>query len=157
MIIAAQTYKIILIAITILVAIRPLYTRYVKKQGSKHDWMFALLFLLLPINWYTPTFITVTSCGKFTKEVLLFPTQKDGVSYSYGWCNYIINKSQQPLAFEYVYYGDNQPKADEQRQVIQPNGIGKVNVVVIDFIFEPQAKSVSTKSSGATKTSLNCL
>ncbi|SOD18366.1 hypothetical protein [Pedobacter xixiisoli] len=157
MIVSAQTYNIILIGIVVLVALRPLYTRLIKKEGSKHDWMFALLLLLLPTNWYTPTFITVTSCNTFTKEVLIFPTQKDGVSYSYGWCNYVINKAQQPLAFEYVYYGDNQPEEDEKNQVIQPNGIGKVDEVVIDFIFEPKAKSVSTKSSGATKTSLYCL
>jgi len=157
MIIPAQTYNIILIAIVILTALKPLFTRFIKKQGNKHDWMFALLILLLPINWYTPTFITVTECEKFTKEVLLFPGKKDGVSYSYGWNNYVINKSKQTLVFEYVYYGDSKREEDETDQIIKPNAIGKVNEVVIDYIFEPQAKSVSTKSSGATKTSLYCM
>jgi len=157
MIVSAQTYNIILIAIIILVAIRPLYTRYVKKRGSKHDWMFALLLLLLPINWYTPTFITVTSCGKYSKEVLIFPGKKDGLSYSYGWCNYIINKSLNTLAFEYVFYGDNKRKEDELDQIIMPGKIEKVNEVTIDFVFEQEAKTVSTKSSGATKTTLYCM
>ena len=157
MIVSAQTYLIILIAIVILVAIKPLYTRLIKKQGNKHDWMFALLLFLLPINWYTPTFITVTSCGKFTKEVLLFPGEKDGVNYSYGWCNYIINKSLNTVAFEYLFYGDNKRKDDEQDKIIPPGKIEKVNEVTIDFVFEEEAKSVSTKSSGATKTTLYCM
>lgn len=157
MIVSAQTYNIILIAIVILVAIKPLFSRYVKKQDNKHDWMFALLILLLPINWYTPTFITVSSCGKFTKEVLIFPSERDGVNYSYGWNNYIINKSLDNLAFEYLYYGENKREADELDQLIKPGAVAKVNEVKIDFIFEEEAKSVSTKSKGATKTSLYCI
>lgn len=157
MIVSSQTYNIILVAIIILVALRPLYTRLIKKQGNKHDWMFALLFLLLPINWYTPTFITVTACNSFTKEVLIFPGSRDGVDYGYGWCNYIVNKSKNTLVCEYVYYGDSERKEDEKDQIIAPTVVGKVNEVKIDFVFEAQAKSVSTKSSGATKTSLYCM
>ena len=156
MIVSVQAYNIILIAISILIAIRPLYTRFIKKQGNKHDWMFALLILLLPINWYTPTFINVTSCNNFTKEVLIFPGQKDGVNYSYGRSNYVVNKSITNLVLEYVYYGDNKREGDEVDQIIPPGKIAKVNEVKIDFVFEAQAKSVSTKSSGATKTSLYC-
>ena len=157
MIVSVQTYNIILIASVILVAIKPLFSRFVKKQGSKHDWMFAPLVLLLPINWYTPTFINVTSCNNYTKEVLIFPGQKDGLSYSYGWNNYIVNKSLDNLVFEYVYYGDNKREDDEADKIIPPGKIAKVNEVKIDFVFEAQAKSVSTKSSGATKTSLYCM
>lgn len=157
MIVSAQTYNIILIVIVILVALKPLFSRFIKKQGSKHDWMFALLILILPINWYTPTFITVTSCGKFTKEVLIFPSERDGVNYSYGWNNYIINKSLDNLAFEYLYYGENKREEDELDQLIKPGAVAKVNEVKIDFIFEEEAKSVSTKSKGATKTSLYCI
>ena len=156
MIVSVQTYNILLIVILILVAIKPLFSRFVKKQGNKHDWMFALLILLLPINWYTPTFINVSSCNNFTKQVLIFPGQKDGVSYSYGWNNYVVNKSLGNLAFEYIYYGDNKREGDEVDQIIPPGKIAKVNEVKIDFVFEAQAKSVSTKSSGATKTSLYC-
>ena len=156
MIVSVQTYNILLIAISILIAIRPLYTRFIKKQGNKHDWMFALLVLLLPINWYTPTFINVTSCNNFTKEVLIFPGQKEGVNYSYGWSNYVVNKSPDNLVFEYIYYGDNKREDDEIDKIIPPGQIAKVNEVKIDFVFEPQAESVSTKSRGATKTSLYC-
>lgn len=157
MIVSAQTYNIILIAIVVLVALRPLYTRYIKKEGSKHDWMFALLILLLPINWFTPTFITVTKCFEYKKEVLLLPTSIDGVGYSYGWNNYIVNKSLENLVCEYVYYGDSEREDDEVDKIIPPGKIAKVNEVKIDFVFEEQAKSVSTKSSGATKTSLYCM
>ncbi|RZK47552.1 MAG: hypothetical protein EOO87_21805 [Pedobacter sp.] len=157
MIVSAQTYNIILIAIVILVALKPLFSRFIKKQGNKHDWMFAFLILLLPINWYTPTFISVTKCFEYKKEVLLFPTTVDGVSYSYGWNNYIVNKSPDTLVFEYVYYGDNEREKDEVDQIVPPGKIAKVNEVKIDFVFEEQAKSVSTKSSGATKTSLYCM
>jgi len=157
MIVTAQTYHIILIAIVILVAIRPLYTRYIKKQGHKHDWMFALLLLLLPVNWYTPTIITVNACGKFSKEVVLFPGEKDGVQYHYGWNNFIVNKSLNTLAFEYLFYGDNARKEDQVDKIIQPGQIEQVNVVTIDYLFEQAAKTVSTKSSGATKTTLYCL
>ena len=156
MIVSAQTYNIILISIIFLVALKPAINT-IKKQEGKNDWIFLLGFLILPINWYTPTFITVNACGKFTKEVLLFPGEKDGVQYSYGWNNYIINKSLDTLAFEYIYYGDNEREEDEKDQIIKPGKIGKVGEVVIDFIFEPADKSVSTKSSGATKTSLYCM
>ncbi|MCD0489935.1 hypothetical protein LPB86_16960 [Pedobacter sp. MC2016-14] len=156
MIVSVQTYNILLLAILILIAIRPLYTRFIKKQGNKHDWMFALLILLLPINWYTPTFINVTSCNNFTKEVLIFPGQKEGVNYSYGWSNYVVNNSPDNLVFEYIYYGDNKREDDEVDEIIPPGKIAKVNEVKIDFVFEPQAESVSTKSRGATKTSLYC-
>lgn len=156
MIVSVQTYNILLLAILILIAIRPLYTRFIKKQGNKHDWMFALLILLLPINWYTPTFINVISCNNFTKEVLIFPGQKEGVNYSYGWSNYVVNKSPDNLVFEYIYYGDNKREDDEVDEIIPPGQIAKVNEVKIDFVFEPQAESVSTKSRGATKTSLYC-
>lgn len=157
MIVPAQTYNIILIAFVILVTLRPLYTRFIKKQGNRHDWMFALLIILLPINWYTPTFITVTKCFQYKKEVLLFPTNIDGASYSYGWNNYIINKSLDNLVFEYIYYGNNVRDEDEVDKIIPPGKIAKVNEVKIDFVFEKQAESVSTKASGATKTSLYCM
>ena len=41
-------------------------------------------------------------------------------------------------------------------QIIKLNVIQKANVLVIDFIFEPKTKSVFTKSTVATKTSLYC-
>ena len=157
MIVSVQNYNILLIAILILITIKPLFSRFIKKQGNKHDWMFALIILLLPINWYTPTFINVTSCNNFTKEVLIFPGQKDGVNYSYGWSNYVVNKSVNNLVLEYVYYGDNKRESDEVDEIIRPGKIAKVNEVKIDFVFEAQAKSISSKSSGATKTSLYCM
>ena len=86
----------------------------------------------------------------------MFPGDKDGVHYSYGWNNYVVNRSLDNLVFEYVHYGDNEREDDEVDQLIQPGKIAKVNEVKIDFVFEAQAKSVSTKSSGATKTSLHC-
>lgn len=157
MIVSAQTYNILLIIIAVLIAVKPFYTRLVTKQGNKNDWMFVFLILLLPINWFTPTFIKVTKCFEYKKEVLLFPSSIDGVSYSYGWNNYIVNKSLENLVFEYVYYGDSTREADEVDKIIPPGKIAKVNEVKIDFVFEEQAKSVSSKSSGATKTSLYCM
>lgn len=88
---------------------------------------------------------------------MLFPSSIDGVSYSYGWNNYIVNKSLENLVLEYVYYGNSTREADEVDKIIPPGKIAKVNEVKIDFVFEEQAKSVSTKSSGATKTSLYCM
>jgi len=157
MIVSAQTYNIILIATVILIALKPLFTRFINKEGNKYDWMFFLVVLLLPINWYTPTFITVYACGKFSKEILLFPDKKDGVEYSYGWNNYIINKSLDTLVFEYVYYGDSEREDGETDQIIKPGKIGKVEEVAIDFIFEPADESFYSKSSGVTKTCLYCM
>ncbi|WP_316807915.1 hypothetical protein [Pedobacter agri] len=157
MIVSAQTYNILLIVIAVLIVVKPFYTRLITKQDNKHDWMFAFLILLLPINWFTPTFITLTKWFEYKKEVLLFPSSIDGVSYSYGWNNYIVNKSLENLVFEYVYYGDSKREDDEVDKIIPPGKIAKVNEVKIDFVFEKQAKSVSTKSSGATKTSLYCM
>jgi len=156
MIVTAQTYTIILVAILVLISLKPLYTKLVKKQGKKDDWMFLLIILLLPINWYTPTILTVTDCNQFTKEVVLFPTEKEGISMSYGRKNYIFNHSKQTLGFEYLYYGSDQKEDDHRDLVIFPNKTATVNEVKIDYVFEAPAKSVSTKSSGATKTMLYC-
>ena len=156
MIVTAQTYNIILAVFAGMISIKPLYCRFIKKQGKKDDWMFLFILILLPVNWYTPTIILITDCGKFTKEVVLFPTKKEGINISYGRNNYIINHSKQTLAFEYLYYGNDQKKEDQRDFVIFPDKTATVNEVKIDYIFESPAKSVSTKSSGATKTMLYC-
>lgn len=156
MIVTSQTYTIILIVILVLISLKPLYAKFLQKQGNKNDWMFILIILILPINWYTPTIITVADCGQFTKEVMLFPTKKEGISISYGRRNYILNHSKETLGFEYLYYGSNQKEDGHRDLVIFPGKTVTVNEVKIDYVFEAPAKSVSIKSSGATKTMLYC-
>ncbi|WP_231426590.1 hypothetical protein [Pedobacter sp. Leaf250] len=156
MIVSSQTYAIILIAIVVLISLKPLYSKLVKKQGKKDDWMFLLILLILPINWYTPTLITVTDCNQFIKEVMLFPAKREGISISYGRKNHIFNHSKQTLGLEYLYYGSDKKEDGQRDLVIFPGKTAMVNEVKIDYVFEAPAKSVSTKSSGATKTMLYC-
>ncbi|EDM34961.1 hypothetical protein PBAL39_00475 [Pedobacter sp. BAL39] len=157
MIVAAQTFHIILIAIAVLICLKALYTRFITKQGNKDDWMVLLLLILVPINWYTPTVLTISDCNQYTKEVVLFPGQRAGISYTYGRKNYIINQSKRNLKFEYLFYGDNRREEGQVDQLILPENVVIVNEVTISYLFEAPEKSVSTKSSGATKTLLYCL
>lgn len=157
MIVSAQTYHIILIVLAVLICIPPLYTRFLKKKGSHLDWMYLLLLLLVPVNWYTPTVLTISDCNQYTKEVVLFPVTRAGISFSNGRQNYIINTSKRNLKFEYLFYGDNRRKEGQADQLILPENVVIVNEVTISYVFEKPESSVSTKSGGATKTALYCL
>lgn len=156
MIVSLNTYLIIIGIFCLLIVIKPLYTRFIKKEESKNDAILLLLLLTIPINWFTPTILTITDCNNYRKEVVLFPTTKDGIKISYGKASYIFNNTDRNLIFEYYYYGDNTPAAGEDNKVIEPKQHAKVNVVSIDYILSEPAESVSTKSSGATKTVLRC-
>lgn len=156
MIVSLNTYLIIIGIFCLLIVIKPLYTRFIKKEESKNDAVLLLLLLTIPINWFTPTILTITDCSNYTKEVVLFPTTKDGFKISYGRATYILNKSDRNLTFEYYYYGDNTPAKGEENKEIGPKQNAKVNVISIDYILSEPAESVSTKSSGATKTVLRC-
>jgi len=157
MIVSAQTFHIILIVIAVLIGLKVAYTHFIAKQGNKDDWMALLLLILVPINWYTPTVLTISDCNQYTKEVVLFPGQRAGISYNYGRKNYIINQSKRNLKFEYLFYGDNRRKEGQADQLILPENVVIVNEVTISYLFEKPEESVSTKSSGATKTQLYCL
>lgn len=43
MIVSSNTYIIVLIAIALLICAKPLYARFVKKQGNKYDAMYLLI------------------------------------------------------------------------------------------------------------------
>jgi len=157
MLVSSNTYLIFIAILVVLIVSFPLYARFVKKQNNKYDIIYFLLLLILPINWYTPTVYTITNCNEYTKEVLLFSTEKDGFSFEIGRKNYIINKSDKTLFFENVYYGNNERQEDEIDVEIAPNTIEKINVVTIDYLFTEPDDTVSTKSNGATKTALYCI
>lgn len=157
MLVSTTTYYILIVVIIVLIIAFPLYARFIKKAGNKFDFIYFLLFILLPINWYTSTIYTITNCNEFTKEVLIFPTEKGGYKFEMGWYNYIINKSNETLFFEHIYYGSDEPKEDQINVEISPNSIERVGVVVIDYLFTEPEDTVRTKSSGETKTTLYCI
>ncbi len=156
MIVSSNTYIIVLIAIALLICAKPLYARFVKKQGNKYDAMYLLILILLPVNWYTPKITTVTDCGSFQDEVVLFPANKNGVAIGYGKNTYIFNNSDKKLLFEYLYYGNVSADTDEVNQIIEPGKSVKVNTISINYIFEEPDASVSSKSNGVTQTWLYC-
>jgi hypothetical protein len=157
MIVSTTTYYLVVITIVVLIISKPLYTRLVLKQGNKYDAMCFLLFILLPINWYTPAIITVLDCNKYTKEIALFPVKKDNVEISYGKHLYVFNKSKNTVVVEDLVYGHVDEEDVNQKQIIEPNHNGIVKKVIIDYIFEEPEESVSSKSDGEVKTSLYCI
>lgn len=156
MVVSANVYNIILVLIVLALFIKPLYARFVKKQGNKYDAMYVLVVLLLPVNWYTPKIIHVTDCGEYKKEVVLFPAKRNSVEMSYGKKTFIFNDSDKNLILEYHFYGKNTPDKDEEDMIILPDNFVKINRVGIDHLFEALPDKVSSKSGGATKTSLRC-
>jgi len=157
MLISDSTYLIFMIVLAAFIIAFSVYQERIKKSGKKYRFTFLFLLLFLPINWYTPTVYTITDCDEYTKEVLVFPIQKDGYKFEMGWYNYIINKSNEKLIFENIYYGLNEPKENEVDVEISPNSIKRINVVAINYLFTEPDQTVRTNSSGATKTALYCI
>ncbi|MDR2915315.1 MAG: hypothetical protein LBV74_10875 [Tannerella sp.] len=156
MIVSVNVYYVILALIVLALFIKPLYARFIKKQGNKYDAMYLLIIFLLPVNWYTPKIISVTDCGEYKKEVVLFPAKRNGVEMGYGKNTFIFNDSDKKLILEYHFYGKNTPDEDEVDAMILPGNYVKINRVGVDHIFETLPDKVSSKSGGATKTSLRC-
>lgn len=157
MIISLHTYYAIMAMLVLLIAAKPLYARFIKKQGNRYDAMYFLVLLLLPVNWTVPRIITVIDCNQYQYDIALFPTTLKDEPIRYWKKTYIFNESEQDLGFEFIYYGDKQPKENEQNHTIAPGGRVAVPTVVIDYLFEQPGERVRSKSSGAKKTHLNCV
>lgn len=153
MIVSLTVYYIFIATFILLCLLPGLYTGFVAKKKDSPAPAFGFLILLtLPINWYTPTILTVTDCNQYKKEVMLLPT--DG--YAMGKYNYIVNKSANNLLLQHHVYGrvDN---SDVQNDVIIKAGeTHQAPFVHLDYIFEPAPDSVKTKGDGDVKTELTC-
>jgi hypothetical protein len=156
MIVSQTAYYVILLILALAFSCKPLYARFIKGQGNKYDAMYLLIVLLVPVNVQTPKIINVTDCGVYTKEVVLFPAEKNGVEMSYGKNTYIFNNTGGVLFLEYHFYGNIDPKEDEEDAMILANSSLKINRVGIDYIFETPPDKISTKAKGVTRTSLIC-
>lgn len=157
MLVSLLTFYAILIALALLIATKPLYARFVKKQGNRYDAMYLLVVVLLPVNWCIPRIITVSGCNQYQHEVALFPTTLKGTQIHYWKKTYIFNESQQRLGFDFIYYGDQRPKENEKDHTIAPGEHVVVPTVVIDYLFEQPDEKVRSKSNGAKKTHLYCV
>ena len=148
--------SILLVMALISIAI-PSYLRFVKKKGGKYDLLFLLVFLVLPIYWFTPKIITVTDCNQYKKEVVLFPTTiKDTIDITYGIKTYVFNVSKEYLYFDYICYGNAKKEEDEEYHIIYPNKFIKENTSGIEYVFETPPESLTTKSGGKKISVLYC-
>ena len=153
MIISSTTFAVIYSALAAMCILPPLYFRFIKKQGNGKDWFYALLLLLLPVNWFTPAIITITDCGEYTKRVLLLPNSK----FSMGMHNYIVNESDVPLYYENIVYGSVNPDRVPDDAIIMPQTMFKAEgVVTMDYIFVEAPDEISTKGSGAVRHRVSC-
>lgn len=157
MIISMNTYYIILGVIVIIAGIFYLLFKRRNKSAISSVIMIGTVILLIVINVNTPRCLTVESCGNYTEEIILVPTSLGDLKTSYGKSTYIINNSDQPLGFEYIFYGSNTAKEDEEDVLIMPKEVKRVGGVTIDYLFTEPDSSVKSKGSGATKTHLLCL
>lgn len=157
MIVSLYTYYAIMAILALLIAAKPLYARFVKKQGNKYDAMYFLVLVLLPVNWCIPRVVTVTNCGEYKKEVALVPITHKGKKLSYWKKTMIVNESTTNLWFEFIYYGNKERQEDELDHKIAPEENVIIPNLVIDYLFEQPEERVSSKSDGARKTYLNCM
>ena len=151
MIISINTYLIFCGAFALLCFLPALYTRFVKKQGNKMDWTYMMVILLVPINWYTPGILTITSCEEYTKEVLLFPKSE----YSLGKHSYIVNETNESLYLDFIVYG----KVDKdipKNAIINAGATYKAPIVSVGYVLTNPPERVRTKSSGSVVSVLSC-
>ncbi len=154
MIVSINTYYIVCGIIVFLFAIPALYSRFIKKSGSKMDFIIFLgIVLLVPINWFTPAVFNVTSCDEYTKEIVLLPNSE----YSLGRHNYIINNSSSALYLEYIVYGRVNPNEVEEDIVIKQGETYKAPFIHLDYPLEAAPSSVRMKGDGMVKTRLSCI
>jgi len=152
MIISFNTYLILCGAFALICFLPALYTRFVKKQGNKMDWTYILVLLLVPLNWYTPGILTITSCEEYTKEVLLFPSSE----YSLGKHSYIINKTNESLYLDFIVYGNVDKNDVPEDATIAAGAIYKAPIVSVGYVLTDPPESVRTKSSGSVISVLSC-
>lgn len=157
MIASMSTYYIIIGVIVAIAGILYLLFKRRNKGGISSLIMVGTVILLIVININVPRCLTVEACEQYTEEVILFPTTLGDAKTSYGKFTYIINNSEQPLGLEYVYYGSNVAKDDEEDVLIMPKEVQRVKGITIDYLFTEPENTVSTKSDGVTKTHLLCL
>ena len=153
MIVSSTTFAVIYSSLAAMCILPALYFRFIKKQGNSKDWLYALLILLLPINWFTPAIITVTSCNEYTKNVLLLPNSE----FSSGMHSYIVNESDEPLYYENIVYGSVNPDRVPDDAIIMPQTSFKAEgVVTMDYILTEAPDQISTKGSGAVRHRISC-
>jgi len=153
MIVSSTTFAVIYSSLAAMCILPALYFRFIKKQGNSKDWLYALLLLLLPVNWFTPAIITVTSCNEYTKNVLLFPNSK----FSSGMHSYIVNESDRPLYYESIVYGSVNSDRVSDDAIIMPQTTFKAEgVVTVNYILEGAPDEISSKGSGAVRYRVSC-
>lgn len=150
MLISRDVYMVI-IFIILACAFLPFFY-YLIKERKKKIWSLFILIILLPLDIYTPAVTTVTACGEYKKEVLLFSTNR----LESGNHGYIINQSNQPIYLETIVYSeetDTMPEIDQSEvefAIIQPNDIYRTHFGhAPQYIFEEADESIHVKGGSS--------
>lgn len=102
MLISRDMYTVFIFVI-LACAFLPFFYHYVKERKKKY-WFFLILLVLVPIDMYTPSVLTVKACGEYTQQVLIFPTK----DFTNGYHSYIVNESDSPIYLETVIYTEKE-------------------------------------------------
>ncbi len=150
MIVSYTVFWIVCVFLGAILLLPFFYFNFIRKVSQPKPFL-VLLALLFPFIWNSPNIIQVTSCGSYTKEVLLWG--KD--SYTSGRHNYIVNNSDEILYLEPIFYGnvatDSKPQVCAPGQTIESKGS-------INYLFEDAPEKISVKNQkGAVRWILSCL
>lgn len=118
----------------------------------------AVAFLVLH-KWIFPNVYVVEYCGAVRRELLLFPKTAQGLSMGYGKHCYIFNNGPTALKIETVLYGNhNEINSPDKilNATINPGEAKKLKTVAIDYFFEAEKESVTTKADGAIMYRVSC-
>lgn len=147
MIVSTTTFYVIL-AILVVILLIP---AWMKSGKSKKSYWHFLAVLAFPVYMFVPSFYTVTSCGEYTEEKVLFP--KGGMTWGRNF--YLLNNSDSQLLLEYIPYGEVSNVPNDV--VIQPNSLHHAERSELNYPFEKAPTSVKVKKAkGTVKTRLEC-
>lgn len=115
------------------------------------------LVLLVPVIYgivAMPTIVTVTECGKYSKELLFLPEGE----YTLGDHSYIKNSTDKPLFLEYLVYAakGSEPKNVPQDFIIPPGKTVTTDGSKVDYLFTKPPSIIQTKSNSSVRSHLSC-
>ncbi|MCD7900085.1 MAG: hypothetical protein LUH22_09465 [Bacteroides sp.] len=148
MIISTTTFYVILAVLIIALFI---LASKLKKKGQKKSFWNLLILLAFPVYMFTPHLYTVTACGEYNSEMVLFPKG----DYTWGRSCYIVNNSDSNLLLEYIPYGEVDDIPDDI--IIRPGETHQASKMEVDYPFRDSPSSVRVKKKkGTIKTRLIC-
>jgi hypothetical protein len=157
----SSTYYWIVLTTTILTLAGLFFIAYTRRPNKiiRTVGIVVVLAVLVVNKWIFPTVYTVKTCGYVTREILLLPTIENGIPLTYGKHCYVINHSNSTLHIETIFYG-NKNEINSPDKVIEENVPAnhskEVSSVALDYFFEPEDESVTTKSDGVIKYKVSC-